>query len=309
MDGAVSGMQKLEYICGRDRESKPDKTSGGNRKKKSRTCSTFRDFPGWRRPYPYRYQRTGSGSWRRDRARLDDAGRWWSGYRKIHAPFAGVQKSGRSSIRSLYLRWGIIKTDQTAGTENRCVWRPAAAAVWDQSGHDPPGDWKRKTNSSCDRLDTDYVQRRGVLCSWKCVAGKRIHRGAAADSKRTWGFHIYRWSCDKGWKCSRAESAGTHGRYSALFWGRSPCILPDSAWSKESFWIYQWDRCLWDAWRGAGGSGKSFGVYAGGKTRGSIRFRSSLLHGGNQTDPDRNPGTCMCQQLRHAEKNGSRYGL
>ena len=25
---------------------------------------------------PYRYQRTGSGSWRRDRARLDDAGRW-----------------------------------------------------------------------------------------------------------------------------------------------------------------------------------------------------------------------------------------
>ena len=46
-----------------------------------------------------------------------------------------------------------------------------------------------------------------------------------------------------------------------------------------------------------------------GKTRGSIRFRSSLLHGGNQTDPDRNPGTCMCQQLRHAEKNGSRYGL
>ena len=44
MDGAVSGMQKLEYICGRDRESKPDKTSGGNRKKKSRTCSTFRDL-------------------------------------------------------------------------------------------------------------------------------------------------------------------------------------------------------------------------------------------------------------------------
>ena len=36
---------------------------------------------------------------------------------------------------------------------------------------------KEKTNSSCDRLDTDYVQRRGVLCSWKCVAGKRIHRG------------------------------------------------------------------------------------------------------------------------------------
>lgn len=44
MDGAVSGMQKLEYICGRDCESKPDKTSGGNRKKESRTCSTFRDF-------------------------------------------------------------------------------------------------------------------------------------------------------------------------------------------------------------------------------------------------------------------------
>lgn len=31
----MSGMQKLEYICGRDRESKPDKTSGGNRKKKA----------------------------------------------------------------------------------------------------------------------------------------------------------------------------------------------------------------------------------------------------------------------------------
>ena len=74
-----------------------------------------------------------------------------------------------------------------------------------------------KKEKPTDRLDTDYVQRRGVLCSWKCVAGKRIHRGAAADSKRTWGFHIYRWSCDKGWKCSRAESAGTHGRYSALF--------------------------------------------------------------------------------------------
>ena len=27
--------------------------------------------------------------------------------------------------------------------------------------------------------------------------------------------------------------------------------------------------------------------------------------GGNQTDPDRNPGTCMCQQLRHARRTAA----
>ena len=55
----------------------------------------------------------------------------------------------------------------------------------------------------------------------------------------------------------------------------------------------------------AGGSGKSFGVYAGGKTRGASGSRNlSLLHGGNQTDPDRNqalqhvPATSACREER-----------
>ena len=35
MDGTVPGMQKLEYVCRRDRKSEPDKTSGGSRKKEA----------------------------------------------------------------------------------------------------------------------------------------------------------------------------------------------------------------------------------------------------------------------------------
>ena len=33
-------MQKLEYVCRRDRKSEPDKTSGGSRKKESRRSSS-----------------------------------------------------------------------------------------------------------------------------------------------------------------------------------------------------------------------------------------------------------------------------
>lgn len=106
MDGPVSGVQRMEYVCGGTDGGQNTGGKPGARKPQrsgQKAGASDGNFNRKRRAYPDGNRRTRPGARRRNRAGFPDTGRRRSGNWKIHTPSAGVPHAVHSRHQVLYI--------------------------------------------------------------------------------------------------------------------------------------------------------------------------------------------------------------
>ena len=106
MDGSVSGVQRMEYVCGGTDGGQNTGGKPGARKPQrsgQKAGASDGNFNRKRRAYPDGNRRTRPGARRRNCAGFPDTGRRRSGNWKIHTPSAGVPHAVHSGHQVLYI--------------------------------------------------------------------------------------------------------------------------------------------------------------------------------------------------------------
>ena len=105
MDGSVSGVQRMEYVCGGTDGGQNTGGKPGARKPQrsgQKAGASDGNFNRKRRAYPDGNRRTRPGARRRNCAGFPDTGRRRSGNWKIHTPSAGVPHAVHSRTSGFY---------------------------------------------------------------------------------------------------------------------------------------------------------------------------------------------------------------